>query len=134
MSEPQKHPIPRAIKLTVAVLGIEVLAPAYWAIGELVSIFSGKAPVPMALALFALFAGFAVWILAAAKGLLAGRAWARSSALFWQLVQLAIASESFTGPGGNVWIGSGLIATSVVVLVLLFSKQSLAHTRRDIER
>mgnify|MGYP000084181986 CR=1 FL=1 len=51
MSEPQKHPIPRAIKLTVAVLGIEVLAPAYWAIGELVSIFSGKAPVPMALAL-----------------------------------------------------------------------------------
>ena len=133
MSEPKNKPAPRAIKVAVCVLAIEVLAPAYWAFGEVVSIVSGKAPVPMALALFALFAGFAVWIMAAARGLIAGRAWARSAALFWQLVQLAVASESFTGPGGNVWIGGSLIATSVVVLVMLFSKQALAHTSREIE-
>lgn len=132
MSERKDHSIPRAIKLAVAVLVVELLAPLFWAVGELISIISGSAPLPMGMALFALFAGFALWIAAAAKGLWAGRAWARSSAVFYQLVQLAVASASFTGPGANAWIGGALIATSAVVLVLLFSKESLAHTSREL--
>jgi hypothetical protein len=60
--------------------------------------------------------------------LLKGRRWARSAGVFWQLVQLAIASGSFSGQFGSQAIGWSLIVPSVLVLALLFSKKVVAAT------
>ena len=132
MTEPKTSSVPRSIKLAVAVLSLEALAPAVLVAGQVLDLVTGKAIiVSAALALLALWLGATAWVAFSAKRLYEGRAWARSASLFWQLVQLAVASASFTGPGANFWIGGGLVVTSVIVIVLLFSKQSLAHTSRD---
>lgn len=132
MTEPKPAAAPRAIKLAVVILLLEALAPAVLAGGQIIDLVTGTAVVvPAALALLALWLGATLWVVMAAKRLYEGRAWARSASVFWQLVQLAVASASFTGESANAWIGGGLVVTSALVLFLLFSKESLAHTARD---
>jgi hypothetical protein len=79
-------------------------------------------------ALFALVAAASAWVIYIGFGLRLGKRWARSAGVFWQLVQLAIASGSFSGQFGSQAIGWGLILPSVWVLVLLFSKKVVAAT------
>lgn len=132
MTEPKPAAAPRAIKLAVGILLFEALAPALLSIGQIIDLVTGAAVVvPAALALLALWLGATLWVGLAARRLYEGRAWARSASVFWQLVQLAVASASFTGESANAWIGGGLILTSALVLFLLFSKESLAHIARD---
>lgn len=132
MTEPKPPAAPRAIKLAVGVLSLEALAPAVLAGGQIIDLVTGAAVVvPAALALLALWLGATLWVGMAARRLFEGRSWARSASVFWQLVQLAVASASFTGASANAWIGGGLVLTSALVLFLLFSKESLAHTSRD---
>jgi hypothetical protein len=132
MTESKKIVVPRAIKLAVGVLLLEAIGPAILVVGQVVDLVSGKAIIVSAgVALLALWLGAALWVTFMAKRLFEGRPWARSASLFWQLVQLAVASASFTGPGANFWIGGFLVATSVIELILLFSKEALAHTVRD---
>ncbi|MDE2591811.1 MAG: hypothetical protein KGL41_03015 [Actinomycetales bacterium] len=128
-----KKAAPRSIKLAVVILAIEALAPTFLAVWDLIDILSGKALMLSALlAQLALWLGAALWVGFTARRLYQGRAWARSAAVFWQLVQLAIAWGSFTGKYANWWIGGALIVTSVLVFVLVLSKQSLEHTAREI--
>ena len=131
--QPAKKTAPRSIKLAVAILALEALAPAFLAAWDLIDILSGKALMLSALlAQLALWLGAALWVGFTARRLYEGRPWARSAAVFWQLVQLAIAWGSFTGKYANWWIGGTLIVTSLLVFVLVLSKQSLEHTARDI--
>ena len=140
MSDPEiagaagsKKVVPPAIKLAVGILAIEALAPAYLAGWDLISIISGQGIVlSTLLALLALWLGAALWVGFIARRLYEGRAWARSAAVFWQLVQLAIAWGSFTGRFANWWIGGALVITSLAVIVLVLSKASIAHTSREI--
>lgn len=128
-----KKAAPRSIKLAVVILAIEALAPTFLAVWDLIDILSGKALMLSALlAQLALWLGAALWVGFTARRLYQGRAWARSAAVFWQLVQLAIAWGSFTGKYANWWIGGALIVASVLVFVLVLSKQSLEHTAREI--
>ena len=86
-----------------------------------------------ALSLFLLVLLGAAWIGFAGRGLLNGRRWARSTAVFWQLVQLAIASASFDGRGANAAIGVSLIVPSVIVLWLMFTKKVVRASRDEPE-
>jgi hypothetical protein len=86
-----------------------------------------------AVSLFLLVLLGAAWIGFAGRGLLLGRRWARSTSVFWQLVQLAIASASFDGRGANSAIGVSLIVPSVIVIWLLFTKKVVAATRDEPE-
>lgn len=79
-------------------------------------------------ALFALVAAASVWVIYIGFGLLQGKRWSRSAAVFWQLVQLAVATGSFSGEFGSQAIGWGLILPSVLGLGLLFSKKVVAAT------
>jgi hypothetical protein len=84
------------------------------------------------LTLVALFAASAVWVGYTAFRLRKGLRWARSSAIFWQTAQLFIASQSFTGRGGNLFIGAFLAVTGVAVLALMFSKPVLKHAKEQV--
>jgi hypothetical protein len=74
----------------------------------------------------------AIWLAYVVKALYDGRRWARSGAIFWQLVQLAIAWGSFTGQFANAAIGIGLIVPSVAVIALLFTKPVFNATQGEI--
>lgn len=140
MSDPNTAPqqgskrvVPRSIKVAVGILALESLAPGFLAVWDLIDIFSGKAIMLSALlAQLALWLGAALWVGFMAKRLYDGRAWARSAAVFWQLVQLSVAWGSFTGEFANWWIGGALIVTSLAVFIFVLSKESIAHTARDI--
>ncbi len=132
-NEGAKKVAPRSIKIAVGILAIEALAPAFLAAWDVIDIVSGKALMLSALlAQLALWLGAALWVGFTARRLYEGRPWARSAAVFWQLVQLAVAWGSFTGEFANWWIGGALIVTSLAVFVLVLSKQSLEHTARDV--
>ncbi|MDE2386403.1 MAG: hypothetical protein KGL77_01730 [Actinomycetales bacterium] len=128
-----KRAVPRSIKVAVGILAVEALAPGFLAAWDLIDILSGKAIMLSALlAQLALWLGAALWVAFTAKRLYDGRAWARSAAVFWQLVQLSVAWGSFTGQFANWWIGGALILTSLAVFVFVLSRESLAYTAREI--
>lgn len=85
------------------------------------------------LALCGLYIGAAAWLIYVGRSLRQGKRWARSGAIFWQTCQIFLASQSFTGRSANAFIGGYLLITALVVLALLFSKQVLADSKREIE-
>lgn len=85
-------------------------------------------------ALFALVAAAAIWVIFVALSLFWGKRWARSAGVFWQLVQLAVATGSFSGQFGSQAIGWSLIIPSVLVLAVLFSKKVVAATMDSIDK
>jgi hypothetical protein len=84
--------------------------------------------VPTAVALAALVLAPGIWLVFVVRALLRCRRWARNASLFWQLVQLSIASASFTGRFANPLIGSALVVTAVIVIALLFTKPVMRAT------
>jgi hypothetical protein len=84
-------------------------------------------------ALFALVAAAAAWVIFIGFALLKRKRWARSGGVFWQLVQLAVATGSFSGQFGSQAIGWSLILPSVLGLGLLFNKKVVAATLTNFE-
>lgn len=133
MSEPQvKRPF--GLLLAAALVGAEGLFVGALA-GRLgFALAAGETrSLVTSVALFALVAAAAIWVVFVSLSLFKGRRWARSAGVFWQLVQLAVASGSFSGQFGSQAIGWSLILPSVLVLALLFSKKVVAATMRAAE-
>jgi ABC-type transport system involved in multi-copper enzyme maturation permease subunit len=99
-----------------------------------IALVSGEAKsLVTSVALFALVAAASAWVIFVAINLFKGKRWARSGGVFWQLVQLAVATGSFSGQFGSQAIGWTLIIPSVLVLALLFSKKVVAATMGTID-
>ena len=125
---------PFALKVIIGIVFIEGSVLAYFAAQLLVGIFLGQSrSLATAVSLFAIVAGVSAAVLFFAYGLFQGKRWARSAALFWQLIQLSIAAGSFSGQFGSQAIGWSLIIPSVIVLVLLFTKPVVAATMRGLD-
>ena len=127
-------PSSRPLGLLVAVLVLLVEAGVTVFLGGmlLIDILLGNAKaLPTAIALMLLVLAPGVWLFFVSKALLAGRRWARNAAIFWQLVQLSVASASFTGRFANFAIGTALIVTSVAIITLLFTKKVMRATLPD---
>lgn len=60
--------------------------------------------------------------------------WARSAAVFWQLIQIAIAWNSFSGDLLGVLFGLWLAGSAVVGLYFLFTKDVIEGTTEKIDR
>jgi hypothetical protein len=106
---------------------IEALAPLGLAGWAAVALISGEAlSVPTLLAQLVFFLAAGAWLLNVARRLIQGASSARSAAVFWQLVQLAVASASFSGEFANPTIGVSLIVSAIAVGVFLFSRDSIA--------
>ena len=130
----QKAEKPLSLRVVAALVGLEGLFVLGLAASMLVGLLTGEARSLVTLiALLVLVAAAGAWVVSVALGLSKGKRWARSGALFWQLVQLAVATGSFTGQFGNAGIGWALILPSAAVLVLLFQKSTIAATIEKIE-
>lgn len=116
----------------LAIVGLEQIVVLYLLSSYLLATFVGQVKsLPTMLALAGLGLVVAIWLAYVMKGLYSGRRWARSGAIFWQLVQLTIAWGSFTGQFANAAIGIALIVPSVLVIGLLFTKPVFAATQEE---
>jgi hypothetical protein len=125
---------PVQLKVLVAITGVETLAVAVTLILGIIDIVTGnEKSLALSAALDGLIAGFVIWGALITKGLWQLKSWARSSSIFWQSAQLAIAWESFQGGETArpdiAWL---LIIPSVVVLVLMFTNPLANLLKRNL--
>jgi hypothetical protein len=125
---------PVQLKVLVAITGLETAAVATaLALGVIALVLTQEKNLGMGIALDVLIAAFVVWGVFITKGLWQLKSWAKSSSIFWQTAQLAIAFESFQGANANPAIAWALIVPSVIVLALLFTSPLAKMLRRDLE-
>lgn len=121
----------RALVAVAALLAAEALllwAAAVWLIIELLS--ATPTSLASAAAILVLVILAAVWVSAVALGALRRRPWIRGAAVTWQLVQVAVAVGCFQGLYARPDVGWALLLPSIAVIVLLFTPQVVAETRR----
>jgi hypothetical protein len=123
---------PRTATWAGAILLVEalgMLAVAVWlaiaALGDPVEHIAGG------LFLAVLAAGAAAFLLAAGRAMLDGRAWSRSAAVVWQVLQLGVALGTFDGGEGPVPLALVLAALSIAGLVLALRRSVTEWLRRD---
>lgn len=133
MSETQeKRPI--GLNIAALLVGLEGLFIGALAARLGLALVSGETKsFVTSVALFALVAAAAIWIIYVSVNLFRGQRWSRSAGFFWQLVQLAVATGSFSGQFGSQAIGWSLIIPSVLVIGLLLSKKVVAATMGAID-
>jgi hypothetical protein len=130
--EQQIRPI--GLVLAAGLIALEGLFVGFLAAQLGLSVVTGNSrSLVSSVALFALVAGAAIWVIFIAINLWRGRRWARSAGFFWQLVQLAIATGSFGGQFGSQAIGWALVMPSVAVMIALLSKKVVAATMQSGE-
>jgi hypothetical protein len=121
--------LPTGLLTVIVVVALEASVLAYFGIELGLGILAGESRAfTTAVALFAMVAAASAWLFYVAFSLTRSKRWARSAALFWQLVMLAIASGSFTGQFGSQAIGWALVAPAVLVLALVFTKPVVEAT------
>lgn len=86
------------------------------------------------ISLIAIFALAAASVIFISRQLVFGKRWARSAAVFWQLIQIAIAWNSFTGDSAGMAVGAWLVITAAVGTYFLFSKDVIAGTTEKVDR
>jgi hypothetical protein len=124
---------PVGLLAVLAIIGLEQIVVLYLLSSYVIATLAGQVKsLPTMLALAGLGLVVAVWLAYVFKALYAGRRWARSGAIFWQLVQLTIAWGSFTGQFANAAIGIALIVPSVLVIGLLFTKPVFDATQGEV--
>ncbi|MFM6967055.1 MAG: hypothetical protein ACKOWI_06875 [Rhodoluna sp.] len=124
---------PLGLQVILAILGMEFSVLVAWVVTYVAATLAGEVKsLQTMLALAALGLVLAVWLAFVIKALRSGRRWARNAAIFWQLVQLAVAWGSFTGQFASAAIGIGLIVPSLAVIGLLFEKSVFDATQGEI--
>lgn len=121
--------------LASLLIGLEAAALAGAVCVLLVDVLTlTPASLASAIALIVLTAVATLWVSWVAISLNRGASWSRGGALFWQLVQLAIALGAVQGTFAQPLIGAAIAVPSVLVIVLLFTRSVMEHTRRrDVE-
>lgn len=119
--------------LLVGLLGFEVLllgGAAVFLLWELV--VDVPTSYATAVAILVIVVVATVWLGVVSVAMWRGHPWSRGAALFWQLVQLAIAVGSFQGVFARPDIGWFLLVPALLVIALLFARSVVAATtRRD---
>ena len=125
---------PAGLLISAAAVALEGLFVGALAARLAIALVSGDTrSLVTSVALFALVAAASAWVIFVAFSLFRGKRWARSAGVFWQLVQLAVATGSFSGQFGSQAIGWALIIPSVLVLATLLSKKVVAATMGTID-
>jgi hypothetical protein len=125
--KPQSRPIGLAlVAALVSLEGLFVMALAALLGVEIMAGESRSLATMIALTVLTALAG--IWVIYIAFRIFQGKRWARSGALYWQLVQLSVAIGSFTGQFASQAIGWSLIVPSVIVLALIFTKPVINAT------
>jgi hypothetical protein len=121
----------RPIALTIAVILVWLEAAAsliYGALQLLNLIFQGAIDLGGTISVIFFFFLVAAWLFFSAVKLLDGRRWARNAILFWQFMQIAVASATFDPHLGNIPVGIAGMTPAIIIVVLLFTKKVMNLT------
>lgn len=122
------------LRLAVMVVFVEAMATAAVALFFAFGLITDAKLLGAMIALTVIISATAAFLVFVSRQLIFRKRWARSAAVFWQLIQIAIAWNSFTGEATGYFFGSWLIATAIVSLVLLFNKTVVAITDEQVDR
>lgn len=78
-----------------------------------------------------LAAGSGLFLAQAGRAMLDGRAWARSAAVVWQVLQLGVALGTFDGGEGPVPLALVLAALAIAGMVLVLRRSVTGWLRRE---
>jgi len=116
--------------LLTGLLGLEAVAVAAVAAFLLFELLTQPASsLAGGIAIVAIAALAAAWLIAMTLGAARSRPWIRSAAVTWQLVQIAIAIGCFQGSFARPDVGWLLLAPALAALALLLSPGASAALR-----
>ena len=122
------------LRVAVMVIFAEALATSVVAVFFVVALVTDAKLVGTLIALCVVIGGTAAFLFFVSRQLVYRKRWARSAAVFWQLIQIAIAWNSFTGEVLGYYFGVWLLATAFVALYFLFNKRVVELTDEQIDR
>ena len=122
------------LRLAVIVIFLEASATAGVALFFAFGLITDAKLLGAMIALTVIISATAAFLFFIARQLVFRKRWARSAAVFWQLIQIAIAWNSFTGEATGYFFGIWLLTTAVSGLSLLFHPVVVASTDEQIDR
>ena len=122
------------LKIAIMLVLLEALMMALVTLSAIPNFFLTLKDLPTFIAIFAISIGLTAAIFFVARQLVFKKRWARSAAFFWQLIQLSIAWNSFSGQWANIYIGGYLIITSGATIYFLFTKAVVEATQEKVDK
>ncbi len=122
------------LKIAIMLVALEASIMALVSLSAIPNFFLTLKDLPTFIAIFAIFVGATVGLFFVVRQLIFKKRWARSAAFFWQLIQLAIAWNSFSGEFANVFIGGYLVLTSITTIYFLFTKPVIEETQEAVDK
>jgi hypothetical protein len=122
------------LRVAVMVIFAEALATSVVAVFFVVALVTDAKLVGTLIALCVVIGGTAAFLFFVSRQLVYRKRWARSAAVFWQLIQIAIAWNSFTGEVLGYYFGVWLLVTAFFALYFLFNKRVVELTDEQIDR
>lgn len=122
------------LRVAVGVIFAEALATSVVAVFFVVALVTDAKLVGTLIALCVVIGGTAAFLFFVSRQLVYRKRWARSAAVFWQLIQIAIAWNSFTGEVLGYYFGVWLLVTAFVALYFLFNRRVVELTDEQIDR
>jgi hypothetical protein len=122
------------LRVAVLVIFAEALATSVVTVFFVVALVTDAKLVGTLIALCVVIGGTAAFLFFVSRQLVYRKRWARSAAVFWQLIQIAIAWNSFTGEVLGYYFGVWLLVTAFVALYFLFNKRVVELTDEQIDR
>ena len=120
MDDLVRGPAPAQLRGAAALAALEGLAALGFGVAEILQVRLFRAVVGVGVVFFML--GFAVLLLAAARGLLRARRWARAPVVVVQLILIPV-GWSFRG-GQTTWVAVAMIIAALLTLVLVLHPRS----------
>ena len=122
------------LRVAVMVIFAEALATSVVTVFFVVALVTDAKLVGTLIALCVVIGGTAAFLFFVSRQLVYRKRWARSAAVFWQLIQIAIAWNSFTGEVLGYYFGVWLLVTAFVALYFLFNRRVVELTDEQIDR
>jgi len=122
------------LRVAVVVIFAEALATSVVAVFFVVALVTDAKLVGTLIALCVVIGGTAAILFFVSRQLVYRKRWARSAAVFWQFIQIAIAWNSFTGEVLGYYFGVWLLVTAFVALYFLFNRRVVELTDEQIDR
>lgn len=122
------------LKIAIMLVLVEASIMALVSLSAIPNFFLTLKDLPTFIAIFAIFVGATAGLFFVARQLVFKKRWARSAAFFWQLIQLAVAWNSFTGQFANFYIGGYLVLTSAATIYFLFTKPVIEETQEAVDK
>ena len=122
------------LKIAIMLLTLEASILGLVSLSAIPGGFITLKDAPTLFALIAIFLLATLLLFFVARQLVFKKRWARSAAFFWQLIQLSVAWNSFTGEWANYYIGGYLVLSSLATIYFLFTKAVVDETQERVDK